>query len=53
MVPTDVILTNSSDLWLISRKIISDINSLCFYLFNKLLYIITKFPKNYAISKII
>ena len=32
---------------------ISNINSLCFYLFNKLLYKSTKFLKNYTISKII
>jgi len=51
MVPPDVILTNSSDKWLISHKIISNINSLCFYLFNKLLYKSTKFLKNYAILK--
>jgi len=53
MVPPDVILTNSSVIWLISHKIISNINSLCFYLFNKLLYKTTKFLKNYTISKII
>ncbi len=53
MVPPDVIFTNSSEILLMPSKIISDINSLCFYLFNVLLYKIDKLPKNYTVLKTI